>query len=143
MVQGDVHPAVGVVAVPSLVACEERGVGGECRRVSAAPEPLLGPAQLGLQRAQVREGEVDGVLDGGGRGQGDGLRQVTDPAGGGDGHLTAVRALQTRGDPEESGLAGAVVTDQSGLLARLQREGDLVENGAAGVAPGDVVEGEL
>ncbi len=43
------------------------------RRVPPGPRRpgfLPGPVQLGLQGAQVREGQVDGVLDGGGRGQG-------------------------------------------------------------------------
>lgn len=143
MVQRDVHPAVGVVAVPGLIALDEHGVRGECLRILAGTERLLGPAQFGLQGTQVREGQVDGVLDGGGRGQGDGLRKTADAAGGGHGRFAAVRALLACDDPEEGGLARAVVTDQSGLLARLQREGDLVENGAAGVALGDMGQGEL
>ena len=143
VVQRDVHAAVGVVAAPCLVAREQHGVRRECRRVLALAERLLGPAQFGLQGPQVREGQVDGVLDGGRRGQREGLRQVADSAGGGHRRLTAVGALPACEDPEEGGFAGAVVTDQSGLLTRFQGEGDLVQNGAARVALGDVAEGEL
>lgn len=143
MVQGLVDAVVGVVAVARLVALEEGGVRSECRRVRAVAERLLGPAQLGLQCAQIRESQVYGVLDGGGRGQGDGLRQIADAVGGEHGQLAAVRAFLTRDEPQERGLAGAVVADETGLLARLEGEGDLVEDGTAGVALGDVLQGEL
>ncbi|CAM5605820.1 hypothetical protein STENM223S_03765 [Streptomyces tendae] len=143
VVQRDVHAVIGVVAAPGLVASEEHGVRRQRRRIVAVTERPLGPAQLRLQGPQVREGQVDRVLDGGGRGQRDGLREIADSAGGGHGHLAAVRALPPGEDPEQGGFARAVVTDQPGLLARLEREGDLVQNGAAGVALGDVTEGEL
>jgi hypothetical protein len=70
VVQRDVHPEVGVVSAPGLVASEEQAVRGERSGVLTVTERLLGPAQLGLQGTQVRKGQVDGVLDGGGRGRG-------------------------------------------------------------------------
>ncbi len=117
VVQRDVHPMVGVVPLPGLVAGEEILVRGERRRVAAVRERLPGPVQPGLQGTQVREGQVDGVLDGGRRRQGDRLGQIPDTAGGDHGHLPAVGALLTGDQPQQRGLAGAVVADQPGLLA--------------------------
>lgn len=69
--QREVYAMVGGVAIACLVPLEEGCVRGECIRVRVVAEGLLGPAQPCLECAQVRERQVHGVLDGGGRGQGD------------------------------------------------------------------------
>ncbi len=78
-VQCRVHPGVGLVAAPGLVAFDQCGVVGQRpaqRRAGGRAQAGFCLPQLGFQLPQVGEGEVDGVLDGGLGRQVQRLRQV-------------------------------------------------------------------
>ncbi len=141
--QRRLHPPVGPGAAPRLVRGEQPGVSVE---VAGRGECGLGGPDGPLQLPYVREGVVDGVPDGGLRGEVQGLGEVPETAGGFDGHVAVVGGLQAGEEPQEGGLPGAVVPDDAEAFAGTDGEGDAVEHGAepgAGrvVALGDV--GEL
>ncbi|GGP98857.1 hypothetical protein GCM10010140_31050 [Streptosporangium pseudovulgare] len=73
----------------------------------------------------------------------EGLGEVADPAVGDDGDLTVVRGLDAGDQPQQRGLAGAVLPDDPGALAGSDGEGDVVKNRPVAVRLGNVAKGEL
>ncbi|GAB2444763.1 hypothetical protein GCM10027187_06480 [Streptosporangium sandarakinum] len=136
---GLVDAGVGLVTAARLVGVEQVAVLGQ-------PVPGEVGGQLAhppLHVAQVGERGVDGVLDGVVVRQVEGLGEVTDPAAGDDGDLTVVRGLDAGDQPQQRGLAGAVLPDDPGVLAGPDGEGDVVKNRPVAVRLGNVVKGEL
>ncbi len=103
----------------------------------------FGGADPALERAQVGEREVDRVADAGGRREVEGLREVTESAGGGDGDLTVVGPFPAGEEPEQRGLAGAVVADDADPLAGPDRTADAVQDDVGVVALGDLGQDDL
>ncbi len=141
-VHGGVHAGVRLVSAALLVGGQQITVRGELllRRVG---EGRLCGTQPPLHVPQFGQGEVDGVLHGAVRVEVEGLGQVAGPTGEPDGDLPGVRRLGGGEQPQQGGLAGAVLTDHGGLLARADGEGDLVEEGSGAVRLGDAPDGEL
>lgn len=103
----------------------------------------LGGADPALEVAQVGEREVDRLADAGGRREVEGLREVAEAAGSGDGDLAVVGPLPSGEEPEQGGLAGAVVADDADPLAGPDRAADAVQDDVGVVALGDLGQDDL
>jgi hypothetical protein len=134
-VHGGLHPRVGFVPATGLERGEQRGVGVHVGGLGGAEHALL-------QVAQLAERLVHGVLDGVARRWFQRLAQVPDAVGGDD-HLAAVGPVRPGDDPEQGGLAGPVLADDTGFLTGGDGEGDLIEYGALTVRFGHVAKGDL
>lgn len=145
-VQRRVHAGVGLVAAPFLVPCGEFAVREEFLGCRAA-ERLLGGLHLPFHGTEFGERRVDGgphgVLGPEAEGLGERLREMRDAAGEADGHLPAVGLLGPGQEPEQRGLAGAVLTDDGGLLTGADGERELFEDGAVPIGLGGVFQGQL
>jgi hypothetical protein len=139
---GLVDSHVGVPALAGFEVGEQVGV-DLARGVVAVHDGLFGFAHRSFDVAQVGQREVDRVGDRVPFGQVELLRQVSDASRGGDGEFAVVGFLDRGEEPEQGGLAGAVVADDADLLPRSDGEGDAVEDEVVGVAPGDVYKREL
>ncbi len=115
-VQGGVHPGVRLVAATLLVRRQQLAVRVEFVRCRGGQRGFRG-AHPGFQVTQFGEGRVDGVLDGAARVECGRLAEVAGAAGEGHGDLARVRRLGPGQQPEQRGLAGAVLSDDAGLLA--------------------------
>ncbi len=102
--QGGRDAPFGIAAAARVVAGQEVSVRGEFLGAGPVEQGFRG-ADPALQGAQVREGEVDGLADAGGRREVEGLREVPEAAGGCDGDLSMVGALPAGEQPEQGGLA--------------------------------------
>lgn len=139
---GRVHPRVGPVAVALLVRGQQVAVGREFG-LGRFAEALLGRAQPLFQGAQRGERVIDRVLHGPAGFQYGGLGEVAGAAGEGGGDLAVVGRLGPGEEPQQCGLAGAVLADDGRPLTGADGEGDLVEDRAGAVGLGDVLDGQL
>ncbi len=143
-VQGTLHAGVRVVPAAQFeggegVRVRGEGLGGGV----AVGHAGLQPAQLPLQGTQSGEGAVDHLLDGQVRGEVLLLREVADAAFGAQDDLAAVGALGPGQQPEQGGLARAVLSDDAEAFAGGDGAVDGVEDQAAPVGLGEVRRGEL
>lgn len=141
-VHGGLHPGVRLVAAALLVGDQQLAVRGEFL-AGRVGEGLLRRTEHPLHVAEFGQGEVHGVLHGAVGVEAEGLGEVAGPAGEADGDLPGVRRLGPGEQPQQGGLAGSVLADDGGLLARPDGEGDLVEDGPGAVRPGDGPDGQL
>jgi hypothetical protein len=141
-VHGGLHAAVRLVSAAFLIRDQQLAVRGEFlfRRLA---EALLRPPQPALHTAQFGQREVDGVLHGAARVEVEGLGEVAGAAGEADGDLPGVRHLGRGQQPQQGGLAGAVLADDGGLLAGADGETNLVEDGSGAIGLGHVLDGQL
>ena len=137
------HVRTGGSLVPAacLVRTEEIAVLGH---------PLLGEIRLQLPQprfhgAQFGERRVDHLAHCVSGGKAQGLAEMADAAErvDGDGDRALVRRLLPGDQPQQRGLAGAVLADDGYVFAGFDGERDPVEHGASVVRLRDVPEGEL
>ncbi|MNQ40609.1 hypothetical protein D3C85_542680 [compost metagenome] len=112
------------------------GVGIGQRGVDIAhPQAILGTLGLGFERGQFRfeaaqrHVAVDGVFDGGPVQRGGLLRDIGHAPARGVVEVALVGVQRAAQQPEKAGLAGAIGADQTDLVAGVQQQVDLVEQG--------------
>lgn len=145
-VQGDAHPGVRFVSAPGLVLLDECGVArmrGAGLRFRCCRQVGFRTAHPRFERAQVGQGPVDRVLNGGVGRELQRLGQVSGAAGRHHGQLAALEALLPGDDPQQRGLPRPVVAHDADLLTRFDGEAHPIEYDVVAVSLGEVVECEL
>ncbi len=141
-VQGGGDPTFGVPAAARLVAGQQPVVRGQLVGAGQV-QPGLGGSDPALQVAEFGERAVDRVSDARGGGQVEGLREVRGAAGHADGDLPVVGTFEAGHQPQQGGLAGAVVTDDADPFAGPDRTVDAVQHDVGVEALADLGQDDL
>jgi hypothetical protein len=141
-VQGAFHPRVGVIAAAQLEDRHQVPVLGRGRLLAPGHRRLQAAHPL-LDGAQTAQRPVDDLLDGRVRRRPPVLGEIADATGGLDDDAALVRLFAPGEQPQQGGLAGAVLSDDPGALARGQGAGHLVKDEPAVVGLADTERGDL